>query len=329
MVYFVLSFMLSFVYFLDKAQDNPPQADCDEVYPMKSNRLINSEFRLALGPYLELTKPRIVTMVLVTTTIGFLLGARGSVSGSLLALTLLGTALAAGGSSALNNYLERELDGRMNRTKGRSLPSGRMDPMNALFFGVALVLSGVLLLAWRVNLLTGFLVLLTAFLYVLVYTPLKRLTWWNTSIGAIPGAIPPLSGWTASAGEIELGAWVLFLILFVWQHPHFYSIAWMYREDYEQAGYKMLPVVDPSGHRMCNHVLAYSGALILISVVPSAIGMTGIFYLAGASIISAGVLTAGLILANTRTKMNARLLLRSTIVYLPVLLGLIVVDGVL
>jgi len=217
----------------------------------------------------------------------------------------------------------------MDRTRGRPLPSGRLDPMPVLLFGVALVLSGVLILAWRGNLLTGFLVLLTAFLYVLVYTPLKRLTWFNTSIGAIPGAIPPMSGWTGAAGEIGPGAWILFLILFLWQHPHFYAIAWMYREDYRKAGYRMLSVVDPSGHRLCHHVLFYSVLLILISVVPSLIGMTGILYLVGASIAGAAVLTAGFLMANSRSRPDARRLLRMSVIYLPVLLALIVTDGIL
>ncbi|MEM7396612.1 MAG: protoheme IX farnesyltransferase, partial [Verrucomicrobiota bacterium] len=148
-------------------------------------------------------------------------------------------------------------------------------------------------------------------------------------IGAIPGAIPPMSGWTAASGELELGAWVLFVIMFAWQHPHFYAIAWMYKKDYAEAGYKMLPMVDPSGNRMCAQILLYSVLLILISIVPSGIGETGVLYLAGASVLGAGMLTVGLSMANTKTYRDARMLLRASVIYLPLLLVLIVVDGII
>src|SRR3984957_12420884 len=221
-------------------------------------------------------------MVLVTTTLGFLLGARGVDPVARLFLTLLGVGCAIGGAAVLNNYLERDLDAKMTRTRTRALPAGLIEPHRALVFGVSLMLFGVLLLAWKINLPTGFVVLLAGFLYVLVYTPLKRITWLNTSLGAIPGAIPPMAGWLAATGRLDAGAWVLFAILFAWQHPHFYAIAWMFRDDYRAAGFKMLPVIEPSGKRMFRQAIVFSILLLLVSLLPTAIGLTGKPYFCGA-----------------------------------------------
>src|SRR6266446_7686578 len=232
--------------------------------------------------YLELAKPRIVSMVLVTTTFGFFLGGRGIESVVRLCLTLIGVGCATGGAAMLNNYLERDLDAKMVRTRGRALPAGLVEPHRVLTFGVGLVLFGVLLLAWKVNLLTGFLVLMAGFLYVLVYTPLKRITWLNTSFGAIPGAIPPMAGWVAATGRLDPGAWVLFAILFAWQHPHFYAIAWIFRDDYRSAGFKMLPVVEPSGERTFRQTILFSCLLLGVSLLPTVVGMTGQLYFCGA-----------------------------------------------
>src|SRR6516164_5664379 len=231
--------------------------------------------------YLELTKPRILVMVLVTTTLGFLLGNGTHGSYVLLLLTLLGVGSATGGAAVLNNYLDRDFDARMARTRKRALPAGLIEPHRALSFGVGLVLFGVLLLAVEVNLLTGFLVLLAAFLYVLVYTPLKRVPWWNTTFGAIPGAIPPMAGWAAATGHVGAGAWALFAILFAWQHPHFFAIAWMFRDDYRAAGFKMLPVVEPSGLNTVRLTLGFSVLLIGVSLIPTLIGTAGWVYFAG------------------------------------------------
>ncbi len=275
----------------------------------------------------ELAKPRIVSMVLVTTVIGYVLGGGWPPNPFLLGLTLLGTALAAGGAAALNNYLERDLDARMVRTRDRALPSGRIEPAHALSFGVLCVLLGVALLVWRINLISGFLVLLSAFLYVIVYTPLKRVTWLNTTIGAVPGAIPPLSGWTAATGEIGWGGVLLFLILFAWQHPHFYSIAWMYRDDYRRAGFRMLSCRPDNGRMLFRQTFLFTAILIGVSVALVAIGLTGWIYLAGALGLGALVIAAGLRFARSRSDTAARMLLRATLVYLPVLLILIVVDG--
>ena len=277
--------------------------------------------------YLELTKPRILVMVLVTTTLGFLLGSPYHGSFASLLLTLLGVGGATGGAAVLNNYLERDLDAKMVRTRRRALPAGLIEPHRALTFGVTLVLAGVLLLATAENLLAGFLVLLAAFLYVLVYTPLKRITWWNTSLGAIPGAIPPMAGWAAATGHVGLGAWVLFAILFAWQHPHFFAIAWIFRDDYRAAGFKMLPVVEPSGLRTVGLAFAFSLALFGVSLVPALIGMTGWLYCAGTSLIGLLMLGAALGFACDRSVGNARRLLKASVLYLPLLLLFIIADA--
>ena len=277
--------------------------------------------------YFELTKPRILVMVLVTTTLGFLLGSAGHGSFVLLLLTLLGVGAATGGAAVLNNYLERDFDAKMVRTRTRALPAGLIEPPRALSFGVGLVLSGVLLLAATVNLLSGFLVLLAAFLYVMVYTPLKRITWWNTTFGAIPGAIPPMAGWAAATGHVGSGAWALFAILFAWQHPHFFAIAWMFRDDYRAAGFKMLPVIEPSGQNTVRLALGFSLVLLGVSLLPTFIGMAGWTYFSGTLLIGLLMLLGALGFARDRTVGNARRLLKSSILYLPLLLLFIVVDA--
>lgn len=278
--------------------------------------------------FIELTKPRITLMVVITAAIGFFLGGKGISSYVLLAETLLGTALTSGGAAVLNHYLERDVDSKMKRTRHRPLPMGVINASDALSFGIVLVLSGTSLLVWQVNLLTGFLALLTAFLYVLVYTPLKRVTWLNTFIGAIPGAIPPMGGWAAATGgELGFGAWILFLILFVWQHPHFYSIAWMYREDYARGGFKMLPVVEPDGVSTFRQIVIYSLLLLPISALPTVIGMSGMVYCVGTLLMGLTMLALGVLLQRSHSVQHARRLLHISIVYLPVVLILIVVDA--
>jgi protoheme IX farnesyltransferase len=276
--------------------------------------------------YLELAKPRILSMVLVTTSLGFFLGERSVHPLPRFLLTLLGVGCATGGAAMLNNYLERGADARMSRTRGRALPAGLIEPARALMGGVGLVLFGVLLLVVGVNLLTGFLVLMAAFLYVLVYTPLKRITWLNTTFGAIPGAIPPMAGWAAATGRIDPGTWVLFAILFVWQHPHFFAIAWMFRDDYRAAGFKMLPVVEPSGLGTFRQTIGFSVLLIIVSLLPSVIGMTGRFYSCGALLIGLGMLTAALGFTRKHGSGDARRLLKASVFYLPLLLLFIVLD---
>ena len=184
----------------------------------------------------------------------------------------------------------------------------------------------MVLLVVRVNLLSGFLVLLAAFLYVLVYTPLKRLTWFNTSVGAIPGAIPPMVGWAAATGSLDAGAWVLFAILFLWQHPHFYAIAWMFKDDYQRGGFKMLPPHDPSGTRTFRHVMVHCVLLTAVSMLPTVLGLTGVVYVCGVLVIGLAFAAAGLVLARSGAMTDARRLLRASVIYLPVWLLLTVVD---
>jgi len=280
-----------------------------------------------LEAFFSLSKPRIGTLIMVTTALGFFMGGHGIVSWSLLAITLLGTFMSCAGAAALNNFIERDVDARMQRTCNRPLPSGLLTPAQALAYGVLMVLGGVSLLAVKVNLLTAFLALLTCFLYVVIYTPLKRITWLNTFVGAIPGALPPMGGWAAATGELGVGAWVLFLILFVWQHPHFYSIAWMYREDYRQAGFKMLPAIDsPEGTRTFRQIILYSIALIPVSLLPIWTGSAGWLYAFGAIVLGVTSLAVGIMFQRSKSVEDARRLLRTTVVYLPLLFFLIVAD---
>jgi protoheme IX farnesyltransferase len=279
-----------------------------------------------LGAYIELTKPRILLMVLVTTTMGFVLGGKTLQPWPLLLVTLVGVGCATGGSAVLNNYLEREVDGKMSRTRHRALPAGLIAPSNALTFGLALVLAGLAFLVCWVNLLTAFLVLLAAFLYALVYTPMKRLTWLNTSIGAIPGALPPMCGWAAATNHLDTGAWVLFAILFAWQHPHFFAIAWMFKQDYASAGFKMLPVIDPSGRRTFRQIAIFCALLIAASVAPTLIGITGRAYLWGAILLGFFLFTVAVLLSRSRSFDAARRLLKASVFYLPLLSALMMWD---
>lgn len=277
--------------------------------------------------YLELAKPRILSLVLVTTALGFFLGGEGITSWSLLLTLLAGSGLVCAGSSMLNHYLERDSDRLMVRTRNRPLPRGLIPGTHAMLLGIALILAGVFLLCWRVNLLTAFLSLLTAFLYVLVYTPMKKVSWLNTAIGAVPGALPPMGGWAAATGDLAPGAWALFLILFAWQHPHFYSIAWMFRDDYKRAGFKMLPVVYPDGKSMFRQINIFALLLIPISLLPTILGISGWIYFWGAIILGTAMLWKGFVFSNSKTIPDARLLLRASVIYLPVLLFLIIFDA--
>lgn len=284
--------------------------------------------RVVANPYFQLCKPRIVGMVIVVTALGFLL-AGGNPIGLLGTLfwTVLGTVMTGAGSSVLNQYIERDSDALMNRTAKRPLPQGSVSPDAALYFGIFLCLGGVSVLVSMVNLLTGFLALLTAFLYVLVYTPLKKVTWMNTLVGAIPGALPPVGGWTAVTGEVDAGAIVLFLILFVWQLPHFYAIAWMYKDDYAKGGFKMLPVVDPSNKRTFFQIIFFCHILILVSLLPTWLGLTGTAYLVAAVLAGGYFLVKGLEFVGNANRPNARAVVIASLIYLPTLLAAAMVDG--
>ena len=282
--------------------------------------------RNIISAYQELCKPRIVTLVLVTTALGYYLGGQGFHDLYRFTVTMIGSAMVCAGSAALNHYLERESDALMKRTQKRPIPTGIITANNAMLFGILLTLSGVLLLCVEVNLLTAFLSLLTAFLYVLVYTPMKKISWLNTTLGAIPGAIPPMGGWAAASGEISAGAWVLFLIMFVWQHPHFYSIAWIFKDDYKKAGFKMLSLEDSNGTKLFWHALLYSIVLIPVSVLPTVIGMSGWIYFWGALFAGFGLLYFSRKFQLSGSTKVAYQLLKASVFYLPALLFLIVID---
>jgi protoheme IX farnesyltransferase len=279
-----------------------------------------------LADYVELTKPRVTTLVLITTVVGFYLGSRGPMNLRLLLHTLTGTALTAGAAAVLNQFLERATDKMMRRTENRPLPARRLEPSSALIFGIILSAAGLAYLAYLVNVLACFLALAVLASYLFVYTPLKQKTSLCTLVGAFPGATPPLIGWAAATGELSLKAWSLFFILFLWQFPHFLAIAWMYREDYERGGFRMLPLEDRDGFVTGQQILIYTMALIPISLLPSALGLTGLVYVSGALLLGSLFVFYGFRVAQSRTTGDARKLLKASVVYLPLLLVLMVVD---
>jgi protoheme IX farnesyltransferase len=276
--------------------------------------------------YLELTKPRITWLIVMSTAIGYYFGHSGPWHLWPLIHTLFGTALIASGTAALNQWYERDADRHMRRTQSRPLPAGRLRPNQALRFGTALALAGGLEIGFAVNWLTAGLGWLTCFAYLLIYTPMKQKSWWSTTIGAFPGAMPPIIGFAGAAGKLTLDAWVLGAILFLWQFPHFYAIAWMYREDYSRAGIQMLPVVEPDGESTARQILLYSVLLIPISLLPKWMGMTGNLYLIGALALGFWFLYSGIQVSLDRTKAKARKVLLTSVVYLPVLYALMVLD---
>lgn len=276
----------------------------------------------------ELVKARLTSLVLLTTAVGFYVGMRGQVNWLLLLHTLLGTALVAGGAAALNQLLEREHDAKMRRTEDRPLPSGRLQPETVLLFGGLISAVGLAYLAFAVNLLTSILGIITLLSYVFVYTPLKRVTTLNTVIGAIPGALPPLMGWTAARGQIDVDGWSLFAILFFWQLPHFLAIAWMYRDDYARGGYVMLPVVDPDGVRTGGQAVSHTLGLFAVSLFPVLLGLAGWYYCAGAILLGGIFLASAIRFSRRLTMSSARQLFFASIIYLPLLLGLMVFDKI-
>ncbi len=264
----------------------------------------------------------------MSTAVGYYFGHAGRWSFWAVVHTLIGTALMASGTAALNQWYEREADRHMHRTQMRPLPSGRLAPAQALWFGSALSSAGALELGWGVNWLCSALGALTLILYLFLYTPLKQKTWWSTTVGAFPGAMPPLIGFAAAANKLTPEAWVLGAILFLWQFPHFYAIAWMYRDDYSRAGIQMLPVVEPDGISTARQILLYSVLLIPISLLPSWMGMTGTIYLVGAIVLGLFFLYSGIRVSLDRTRLRARAVLLTSVVYLPVLYVLMVLDPV-
>jgi heme o synthase len=276
--------------------------------------------------YIALTKPRITWLILMSTGVGYFFGAKSGWNFLTLLHTIIGTGLIASGTAALNQWYEREADAKMKRTQDRPLPAGRLVPRNALIFGSLISAAGFAELYVAVNPLSAWLGLFTLASYLFIYTPLKRRSPHSTTIGAIPGAMPPLIGYAAASGTLTWDAWILFAILFLWQFPHFYAIAWMYREDYERAGIRMLPVVEPDGESTARRILLYSLLLIPISLVPKFLSMTGNFYLFGALAIGLMFLYVGIRVSLDRTRQRARSVLLASVIYLPVLYGLMLLD---
>ncbi len=276
--------------------------------------------------YVELTKPRITFLIVLTSAAGFCLGSRGAVNYVLFAHAMLGIALLSSGIATLNQFMERELDGLMRRTADRPLPSGRLLPFEALWFGVLLTATAELYLALFVNALTAVLGLTVIAGYLFLYTPLKTRTTLSTVIGAFPGAVPPLIGWTAARGQIDVAAWVLFAILFLWQFPHFLAIAWMYREDYGRAGIRMLPVVEPDGRVTGQQIIAYTLMLIPVSLLPAVLGISGRLYLFAALALGLLFLISSVRAALSKSNQHARQLLVASVLYLPLLFGVMVLN---
>jgi protoheme IX farnesyltransferase len=278
--------------------------------------------------YVALTKPDVSFLVLMTTAAGYYMGARGAVDWLHLVQTVLATLLIAAGTATLNHYIERESDRYMRRTASRPLPSGQLQPREALWFGVVLSLAGALDLYFTAGFLASALGVLTCLSYLLAYTPLKKRTVWATFVGAFPGAIPPMIGWVAATGTLDRGAWLLFAILFLWQFPHFYAIAWMYREDYARAGILMLPVVDREGTRTFRQIILAAVALVGVSLFPAVAGLAGVRYFFGALVVSTALVQVCLWAASAKTNVRAKWLMHATVLHIPVLLGLMIFDKI-
>lgn len=287
---------------------------------------VDRPFLWKLPAFFELTKPRVIRSVILTSAVGFYLASSGRLDLLLLFHTLVGTTLLSGGAAVLNEFLEREADGRMRRTCSRPLPSGRLSEGDALIAGSILIVVGSVYLALLTNLLAAFLGCVTLAVYLLVYTPLKMKTPICTTIGAIPGAIPPLIGWAAAKGSLDSHALLLFAILFAWQFPHFLAISWLYKEDYKRAGFAMLSSIDPDGRRTGRRILIFTVILFGLSVVPVTSGLTGTVYLVGALVLGSVFLWFGFEAALFRTTTAARHVLMASVVYLPLLLFLMVID---
>lgn len=276
--------------------------------------------------YIALTKPRITWLILMSTGMGYYFGLTGALNLWALFHTIVGTGLIASGTAALNQWYERDADARMRRTDQRPLPSGVMAPRNAFLFGLLLSVLGFAELGLGVNWLSAGLGLFTLLSYLCLYTPLKRVSPISTTIGAVPGAMPPLIGFAAASGTLTAEAWVLYAILFLWQFPHFYAIAWMYREDYERAGIRMLPVVEPDGESTVRQMMLFSLLLIPVSLAPRYLGMTGNIYLVGTFAAGIAFVVACARMSKDRTLLQARSVLLASVVYLPVLYGLLLID---
>ncbi|OGQ92051.1 MAG: protoheme IX farnesyltransferase [Deltaproteobacteria bacterium RIFOXYA2_FULL_55_11] len=285
-------------------------------------------YRRALD-FLELTKPRVSLMVLVTMFVGFYLGSEHGAGYLRLIETLIGTALAAGGTLALNQFLERRADALMARTRHRPLPDGRMQPTEALLFGVGLVAAGLLILALTVNALSALVTASIVGSYLFIYTPLKQRSSLCGVVGAVPGALPPVIGWTAATGGLSIEAWVLFAIMFFWQIPHTLAIARLYRDDFAKAGIQFLPVIESDGWTTGRQIITHSLALLVVSLLPTLLGLAGTVYFLAALLLGSGFLWYGIGLAISQSLAAARRLLLASLIYLPLLLVVMALDRIL
>lgn len=293
---------------------------------MSTARTVDLTLASRASAYIALTKPDVSLLVLMTTAAGYYMGVRGPVNWLHMIHVVFGTLLIAGGTAALNHYLERDSDRNMRRTASRPLPRGVLQPPQALAFGIALSVAGAIDLFFAAGALASGLGVATCLSYLLAYTPLKKRTVWATFVGAFPGAIPPMIGWAAATGSLDRGAWLLFGILFLWQFPHFHAISWMYREDYARAGIMMLPVVDREGKRTFRQIIFYAAALLGISLLPAVLGLAGVIYFFGALVICTGLLQVCLWAASNKTNARAKWLMHATVVHIPLLLGLMMYD---
>jgi protoheme IX farnesyltransferase len=289
-----------------------------------TNRMLG--WRMRVGAFVELTKPRIAIMLVLTSAAGFYLGTKGDFDFALFVNSMIGILILAFGVATLNQWIERSTDALMDRTKSRPLPSSRLSGVEALVFGLVQCAVAEIYLFFLVNPLTAGLGLVVIVGYVLLYTPLKTRTSASTAIGAIPGAMPPLMGWTSAANEVTLGGWALFVMLFLWQFPHFLAIAWMYKEQYAKAGILMLPVVEPAGKITARQIVLFAIMLVPASLAPFFLGFAGVVYLVGATILGGWFLIESIRAARAKTVEKARRLLLVSVLYLPLIFGLLVLD---
>jgi protoheme IX farnesyltransferase len=292
--------------------------------------------KTTISAYFEMTKPRITMLVLVTAYLGYYLGLRSQGSHMatvdswlILFYLILGTWATSAGAAVLNQVIERRHDAKMTRTKNRPLVIGKIGPMNALIFGAFLSFGGCVLLYYLINPLTAFISVATILLYILIYTPSKRISTWNTIIGSIPGALPPVGGWVAATGSLAPPAWILFGILFCWQMPHFLAIAIIYAADYEKGGFKMLPTIYPESKRTSYVILFFTVALLITSLGLYILKVAGIFYAVGAALLGVAFLMVALKVIMESNKKNARRLMLASIIYLPLLLIIILIERIL
>jgi heme o synthase len=291
--------------------------------PLAAARIAGARRFLA---YVDLAKPRVVVMIVLTTLVGFYLGSQGATNYWLLFHTLASTALAAAGTLALNQYLERDLDAVMLRTRSRPLPAGTLAPRDALAFGNLAAAAGIVYQSLAVGALPALVTAVITASYLFLYTPMKRWTPFCSVVGAVPGALPPVTGWAAAAGDLDIGAWVLFAILFLWQLPHSLAIARMYRDDYARAGIRLLPVIDPEGASTGRQIVINSLALLSVALLPTVVGVSGLFYFYAALALGLALLGYSVQLARTRALADARRLLFASLVYLPTLLAIMAAD---